>query len=113
MVKRSGGFISNSESLPWIAVLIGAVSLLYYFSNRRRRPGQGAPGAAPGGGAVTSSIAKNANLRTLLAEQKHHGWKVAVCSEVFGAGNESNASLVKSLAEKCEMFIFARVSTLR
>ncbi len=105
VVATRGGAVNSP--LAWIAVVVASVlGLYFYFSNTRRRRGDGAqPGGAPAPAAPRASTAKG--LLQILQSGEHKGWKVAVCGDVFEASSlRFREPCLLSLCRSTELYLF-------
>ncbi|CUG91649.1 GPI-anchored surface protein, putative [Bodo saltans] len=106
MARKSASASSTSldPSIAWIAVIIGAVSLFWYFKRKQppRREQQQVPGAA----AIVPVSGKS--LKETIADGKNKNWKIAVTWEaVRSLSDEERRLALTRLASSTNLHILA------
>ena len=97
--------VLQNTSLAWMAVVIGAVSLFYFFSKKKRTPPRQNTQAEP------TSTAQGILQR--LSDKCYSGWKVCITFDVLATANKSfDPAARKNLAQLCrlsQVFVLCRL----
>lgn len=110
MARKSAQSQTTLEaSIAWIAVLIGAVSLFWYFRKRPPPRRENATGAS--GTAVVAPSSGSRSLRETIADGRNSNWKIAVTWDVLRSLPDDERRSALTRLNKCtNMHILASVS---
>jgi hypothetical protein len=102
--------VIQESSLAWVAVVIGAVSLFYYFSNKRTPTQPAQPRAQ------LHTEQANGVLQQ-LSQRAYKGWKVCITIGVITVTRDSELTVPQALHEKfctlcqhAQVFVICKVS---